>query len=102
MDDDKLDLLGLWVTDPDDLSSLREYGRSSMDFQPDGQLIYTIFQEGNRQVMLLVYRVQGNFLVTDQPSSPREERTRFEIRGDTLTLFYQDHQSTYMRSVESS
>jgi hypothetical protein len=101
MDDDKLDLLGLWVTDPDDLASLREYGRASMDFQPDGQLTYTIFQEGKRQVMLLVYRVQGNVLITDQPSSPREERTRFEIRDDTLILFYEDHQSTYVRSVEN-
>jgi hypothetical protein len=101
MDANKVDLLGLWVTDPDDLGSLREYGRVSMDFRADGQLVYTIFPEGKRQVMLLVYRIQGDFLVTDQPSSPREERTRFEIKGDTLTLFYEDHQSIYIRSAEN-
>jgi hypothetical protein len=100
MDADKGNLVGLWVTDPDDLASLSEYGRVSMDFRPDGQLVYTIFPEGKRQVMLLVYRIQGDFLVTDQPSSPREERTRFEIRGDTLTLFYDNHQSIYIRSAE--
>jgi hypothetical protein len=101
MQADNADLLGLWVTDPEDRTAVSEYGRISMDFRPDGQLIYTIFEQGKRQVMLLVYQIDGNVLITDQPSSPREERTRFEIRGDTLTLFYADHQSTYRRCLET-
>jgi hypothetical protein len=96
-----VDLLGLWVTDAEDLTAVSEYGRVSMDFRPDGQLIYTIFEQDKRQVMLLVYQINGDVLITNQPSSPREERTRFEIRGDTLTLFYEDHQSAYKRHFEN-
>jgi len=101
MDANRVDLLGVWMTDPDGLASLNEYGKVSMGFRPDGQLIYTIFEEGKRQVMLLVHQIEGDVLITNQPSSPREERTRFEIRGDTLTLFYADHQSSYKRAVEA-
>jgi hypothetical protein len=102
MEADKLDLLGLWVTDPEDHASLSEYGRVALDFRPDGQLIYTIFAEGSRQVVRLVYQITDDVLITDQLSSPREERTRFEIRGDTLTLFYAERPSTYRRSAEIS
>jgi hypothetical protein len=101
MDADAVDLTGRWVSDPGDLASLGEYGRVSLDFQPEGRLTYTIYQGDKREVMLLSYQVQGDFLVTDQLSSPRQEQTRFEIRGDRLMLFYDDHQSNYIRSIDS-
>lgn len=91
-------LLGRWVTDPADSESLAEYGDVSLDFEPNGRLTYTIHLAGKRQIMLLTYRVEGNFLVIDQPSEPHEERAAFEMTPTgKLVLFSQPVPSTYVR-----
>jgi hypothetical protein len=91
-------LIGLWITDPQDLESLAEYGEVSLQFGPDGQLAYSIHQEGNRQIMLLTYRVEGNALIIDQPSKPREESVEFKVTPeDKLVVLSQPVPSTYVR-----
>jgi hypothetical protein len=75
-------LLGLWRTDPDDRWSLQTYGDVSLLFEPDGKLLYTIHLPNRKQIMRLLYRVDGSWLITDQPSSPREERTEFIFAQD--------------------
>jgi hypothetical protein len=75
-------LIGTWRTDPNDQWSLREYGDVSLRFEKDGTLFYTVHLPIKAQIMRLTYRVDGNRLVTDQPSSPREERTEFFFTSD--------------------
>jgi hypothetical protein len=75
-------LLGTWRTDPNDRWSLREYGEVSLRFEKDGALVYTVHLPNKEQIMRLTYRLDGNMLVTDQPSSPREERTEFFFTSD--------------------
>jgi hypothetical protein len=75
-------LLGAWRTDPNDRWSLREYGDVLMVFEGDGRLVYTIHLPNKKQVMHLTFRVDGAWLVTNQPSSPREERTEFFFTPD--------------------
>ena len=75
-------LLGTWRTDPNDRWSLREYGDVSLRFEKAGTLVYTVHLPNKEQVIRLAYRVSGNTLVTDQPSSPREERTEFFFTPD--------------------
>ena len=58
--------------------------RVQMQFEPGGGLTYGALEQGNWQVMLMSYRTEGDTLVTDQPSNPREESTRFEIRPDGI------------------
>lgn len=79
-------ILGRWVTDPEDVKSLEELGFVSMEFQPNGNLTYTIHGEEKEQVMFLTYRIEGDVLVTDQPSSPKEERApiRFTNEGKLI------------------
>src|SRR5712691_50148 len=48
-----------------------------LEFLEDGRLAYAILTENSTQIMRMTYRVDGAVLVTDQPSHPREERTRF-------------------------
>jgi len=44
----------------------------AMEFRGDGKLAYVVVTaEGKTQTMRLIYRVEGDTLVTDQPSSPR-------------------------------
>ena len=58
--------------------------RVQMQFGPDGGLTYGALEQGNWQIMLMSYRAEGDTLVTNQPSSPREESTHFEIRADGI------------------
>jgi hypothetical protein len=96
-------LLGKWRTDPDDQETIAEYGDVSLDFLLNGGLIYTVHTEGKRQIMLLNFRVEGDVLVTDQPSDPHEERTKFELTPDgKLVLRYEHRSSTYIRDDKIS
>jgi len=72
-------LLGTWIRDPEDIESIRKFGNVKLHFTEDGQLIYTIFNEHKDQKIFLTYRVENNVLITDQPSDPREEHTKFQI-----------------------
>jgi hypothetical protein len=75
-------LIGTWRTDRSDQLSLKMYGEVSLDFDGHGKLKYTIHLPTKEQVMLLTYRVDGPWLVTDQPSTPREHRARFSFTDD--------------------
>ena len=48
-----------------------------LEFLEDGRLAYAILTEKSTQIMRMTYRVDGEMLVTDQPSHPSEERMRF-------------------------
>ncbi|HLB68781.1 MAG TPA: DUF3805 domain-containing protein [Thermoplasmata archaeon] len=55
-----------------------------MTFRPDGTLAYVIWDEARHRssFIVLTYRTEGDILVTDQPSAPREERGRFTFTHD--------------------
>lgn len=48
-----------------------------MTFTEDGKLVYVIHQKDSKQIINLVFRVDGNNLVTNQPSYQQEEKTKF-------------------------
>src|SRR5688572_1706859 len=56
----------------------------SLEFALDGRLTYSIDQGETVQKMNLVYRVEHEEIVTDQPSTPREHRTRFRFDPEGL------------------
>jgi hypothetical protein len=94
------DLVGRWESDPTDHVGIREMGLASVEFRPDATLHYTIHDGDRDQTSVLTYRVENGWLVTDQPSLPRVERTRFEILPDgRLVLDYGSFRSRYVRAT---
>jgi hypothetical protein len=75
-------LLGRWQVDQNDRAALARYGNVQLEFRSDGMLIYTIVGAAKDEVALLRFRIEEAVIVTDQPSAPREERTRFRIDAD--------------------
>jgi hypothetical protein len=93
-------LIGTWTTDESDDDSHVEFGRATLDFRPDGTLVYTIHSDDRDEKMLLTFDVQGNVLITDQPSRPHKERTSFSFTPDgKLILRYEDHEVRYVRAT---
>jgi hypothetical protein len=64
----------------------------------DGRLVYSIPQQDRIQSIHLTYVIEGDTLVTDQPSHPRKEISRFRLDGtDRLYLEGGGCQSSYRR-----
>jgi len=69
-----------------------------VEFRPTGELIYSIDAGDRWQVLRLTYRVEDDVLVTNQPSAPREERTRFELTPEgTLVLELRGTSASYRK-----
>jgi hypothetical protein len=96
---DKRDaLIGTWKTDMQDASALQQYGETTLEFHEDGNLLYKIHQNGKDQIMLLTFQVEPGFIVTNQASHPRPEKTAYEITKDgKLILEFGGQKSLYQR-----
>ncbi len=73
------------------------------DFRDDGRLHYAVLSGDRWEIMKLRYRIEGDILVTDQPSSPREERSRFVLAPDgTLTIEFGGGKSVFRRGEKKA
>jgi hypothetical protein len=70
-----------------------------MQFSPDGKLTYTIKQSGSRQIMNLTYQVQGSEIVSNQPSAPAENRTRYAIDEQGQLVLESDGSRSWYRRL---
>jgi hypothetical protein len=68
------------------------------EFTPDGRLIYSITESGKTGVMNLVFRTEDGYIISNQPSHPREDRTKYEFAKDgALILVYGGARTTFSR-----
>lgn len=82
-----MNLLGIWMVDRSDARAIRDLGDVILEFGEDGQLTYIVRGQAADQVSYLRYKVEGDTVITDQPSAPKVERTKFWISEDAvLTL----------------
>ena len=92
-------LVGVWeLTHSDDGLGLAP--GSLMVFLPSGELRYASPRaDGGAEVALLTYRVDGEWIVSNQASAPREERTHFALPApDRLELTYAGGRATFRRA----
>jgi hypothetical protein len=68
-----------------------------VDFREDGSVLYEIYSDNRRQIILLTYRIEGDVLVTDQPTHPQEVRTAFRFKDGQLVLTLDGVETTYER-----
>jgi len=69
-----------------------------LEFTPTGDLTYAIELPDGAQVIKLKYEVVGDEIVTDQPSRPRLERSRFYFENvDTLVVEFDGLRTWFRR-----
>ena len=67
-------------------------------FASDGSAEYRV-ETATIQYILLTWRMDGDTLITDQPSAPREHRTRFRFASPSrLFLEFEGEQFEYERA----
>jgi hypothetical protein len=88
---DRVKLIGKWFG--------RVGGEAvALEFLEDGRLAYVVMTTHGSQVMRMTYRVEGSYLITDQPSHRREERTPFRWdESGALVLEFGGEQSRFTR-----
>jgi len=100
MNDLSAALLGTWRFDPTDLNGASRYGKVTLEFCADGTLLYISHGPGKDDVVRLTYTVESDFIVTNQPSQPRVERTHYRFTSDgKLVLNFAGKESRYVRGI---
>ena len=75
-----------WVLDGADARARADLGDVLLEFDEDGNLIYGVETD---QIIKLRYQIDGDTIITDQPSAPQTERTAFSLSDDReLTLAF--------------
>jgi hypothetical protein len=93
-------LIGKWKIDPADLQAIAEYGDVELEFKQNGELIYAIHEGDKDEISVLTFRLEGDEIITHQPSSPREERTKFFLDSrDKLHVSFGGEMSSYVRQI---
>ncbi|HEY3445006.1 MAG TPA: hypothetical protein VGK67_01535 [Myxococcales bacterium] len=80
------DLLGAWVIAPSDEAGRKAHGRLAATFTEEGDLVYSTLADFGIARTLETWKLDGDHLVTEQLSSPKEVRTPLSIdaRGNLL------------------
>ena len=95
------ELIGIWHSDQSDEATKNSVGKVTMTFTEDRQLIYDIDAGGKLQRMNMVYKVIGDTIISDQPSHPQEQRTKFKIENDDkLTLEFEGEKTVFIRTTK--
>jgi hypothetical protein len=92
-------LIGRWVIDESDQHTLEKFGNVVLEFDEDGGLTYIIRSDGKQQIMLMRYEVDGDTIITDQPSHPSVERTAFSLSDDGLLMLALDGEPSNFRRI---
>lgn len=93
-------LVGCWqLVNPD----AKPFEPAEAEFLEDGRLNYAVLSGARWQIMKLRYRIDGDVVVTNQPSAPREERSRFTLEADgSLTLELGGERSRFRRGPKAA
>lgn len=89
-------IIGVWRSDLTDEFTKSEYGNVTMEFTQDGTLIYFIHGL-NEKGIYMTFRIEGELLITNQPSLPKEERTQFRIIDNHLELYFGGIRSKFIK-----
>jgi len=90
--------IGTWQLDPTDDAGKQAYGDVTLRFGADKSLLYITHQHDRDEIARLTFRIEPGFIITDQPSAPRSERTAYEFTEDVkLILILKGEKSRYIR-----
>ena len=92
-------LVGIWQADSRDDATLKTYGNVTLKFDTEGKLRYTIHGNGKDEISLLTYHLESGFIVTNQPSHPKLERTAYELTPDGQLILHLEGQRSIFRRI---
>ena len=93
-------LIGIWNSDLNDEATKNSIGDVTINFKVDGSLIYDIREGDKLQRMNMTYRINGDTIISDQPSHPQEQRTKYKLENsDKLILEFEGTATVFNREI---
>lgn len=92
-------LFGTWISDQTDEITQQTLGAVTMIFTSSGELTYKIKESEKIQVINMTFWTENHYIVSNQPSSPRKERTRFILNDDRLILEFDGQKTRFLKSM---
>jgi len=94
-------LIGVWNSDATDQATKNNLGNVTMTFTKDGSLIYDIHEGDKLQRMNMTYCIIGDTIISDQPSHPNEQRTKYKLETDNkLILEFEGMATVFTREAK--
>jgi hypothetical protein len=91
-------LIGTWRVDPNDAATLNAFGDVEMEFDDRGNLRYVLKGRETDQIILMTYKVQGDLILSDQPSHPNPQRSKYVLGKDgSLTIYFDGQAARFIR-----
>jgi len=91
-------LFGKWVLKAVDGARCERSNKETIKFKPNGILLYGFISEGKTQYAILTYDIQGDKIISDQPTAPRLEKSEYNLLDDnTLQLHYDNQISIFWK-----
>lgn len=95
------ELIGIWDSDQSDIVTKNSIGKVTMTFTEDSQLLYNIDTGDEIQKINLIYKISGDTIISDQPSHPQVQKTKFKIEnGNKLILEYEGEKTVFTRETK--
>lgn len=91
-------IIGVWKSDLLDESTRINIGNILMEFTENGKLIYKIFE--NVQIINMVYHLIDDVILSDQPSSPQVQKTKYKFQDNNILLLEFDGEITAFKRIE--
>jgi len=73
----------------------------TMEFMRNGALDYCIDAGNKIQIMKLNFRVEGNMIITEQPSAPSKQKTAFKFDEEGLLVLDYGTSKTWFAKLTS-
>ena len=94
------ELVGVWNSDLNDEATKNSIGDVTITFNEDGSLIYDIHEGDKLQRMNMTYRINGDTIISDQPSHRQEQRTKYKLQNNNkLILEFEGTATVFNREI---
>jgi hypothetical protein len=97
------ELIGVWNSDQSDEATKENTGNVKMTFTEDGKLIYDINTGSKVQRMNLVYKIDGDNIISDQPSHPQKQSSKFKVEdSNRLIIEFEGEKAVFIRASKKA
>lgn len=91
-------LIGTWRVDPADAATLNAFGDAELEFDDHRNLRYVVKGRETDQIILMTYEVQGDEILSDQPSHRSPQRSKYVLGADgSLTIYFDGQAARFIR-----
>jgi hypothetical protein len=93
-------LIGIWNSDMNHEATKNSIGNVTITFTKDGSFTYDIYEGDKLQRMNMTYHVVGDVIISDQPSHPNEQKTKYKLEtNDKLILEFEGVATVFKREI---